>query len=132
LGGKINCGKRLEEARIMCMGMGYGFPLPAGAGVIADLEAGDEIKIKKGFGSPRVEEDTIDIVVDVHQFSALTASGIKLMCGDGHGVEPTDRHFEEGEYEISEKAKAILEEVRLQMGLEELGEAGLIKETRPN
>ena len=104
----------------MCIGMGFGFQLPPGADVIADLESGDEITIKKGFGYPAAEEDMTDIVADVHQFSALTASGVMLRCDDGCGVEPTGRHFEEGEYKITKRAQAIMMIVEIEQDLADL------------
>jgi hypothetical protein len=92
----------------MCIGS----HCPACGGTrVAELEPGDEIIIKAGAGHPAKEEDATDIVVAVSGFSALTASGVKLACIDGFGVTKTGRHFEYGEYEVSDEATVILAEV---------------------
>lgn len=102
----------------MCMDYGFSFPAPGGD-IIADLEVGDEITIKKGFGSPAAEDDTIDVVVAVHQFSALTASGVILGRNDGFGVEKTGRHLGEGEYEIGKAALAIWRAAEIKVALDD-------------
>lgn len=104
----------------MCVYRGYGgFPMPGG-GLIASLKAGDEITIKAGHGYPTSEGDMTDIIVAVDGFSALTASGVRLMCSDGLGIEKTGNHFEEGEYEISPEAQVILAAVETTSEIEEL------------
>lgn len=92
----------------MCAHMGMR-PAPFGYR-IAELQVGDEVSIKAGAGNPKQESDTVDIVFHVSGISALTATGIKLMCTDGVNVEPTGQRFEPGTFEVSEQARAILVE----------------------
>lgn len=111
----------------MCMSRYY--PAPGGD-KIAALEPGDEVVIKAKFGHPSKEEDVTDIVLSVNGFSALTASGVKLACWDSAGIEKTGRHFEDGEYEVSPEAQAILEQAMLENAIRDLGEAGLVTRLR--
>lgn len=89
-----------------------------GGAVIASLKPGDEVTVRKGFGYPPAEEDTVEIIATAHQMSALTASGRALGCDDGYGVEATGQHFEEGEYELSPEAQMIMERTSLQKASE--------------
>lgn len=69
----------------MCCGMfnPFGF-------VIAGLRPKQVIAIKKGFGCPKVTQDTGAIVWDVSGASAITMDGRLLTCNDGEGVTPID------------------------------------------
>ena len=84
----------------MCIGP-YGW-------TIAGRKPGDQVIIKPGHGRPKVEEATIDIIVEVYDFSALTAKGRTLNCWDS--IEPTGKNFEN--FEVSDKAKEILAKLK--------------------
>lgn len=99
----------------MCFHFGS-LPDYCGGAIIASLKPGDEIVVKRGFGTPPAEEDTVEIIADAGGMSALTTSGRALACDDGHGIEITGQHFEE--FEISPKAQMIMKRVSLQKALE--------------
>ena len=92
----------------MCMCSGF-YP-PAGSEIFFQMEPGDEIRVKPGFGSPMLNMELIEIVVAVDGYSALTQNGRRLMCDDAFGLELTGNHFEEGTYTVSAKAQEIMEE----------------------
>ena len=79
--------------------------------IIASLKPGDEVIIRKNFGIPKTKKRTKDIIANVHQFSALTARGTKLICRDAIGIEMTGQHFDD--FDVSPKAKKILEKADL-------------------
>jgi len=82
----------------------------AGGQVIANLQPGQEIVILPGYGYPATQEGRLDIIWQVHKFSALTANGVRLMCADGNGgiVLTSTVH---DSFEVSPEAQAILDEV---------------------
>ena len=75
-------------------------------GTVGQLEKGDEIILKAGFGFPEEQVERVDVIVSVDGLSALTARGVMLSYQDGAGVIPTGRKIE---YELSDRAKIILE-----------------------
>ena len=76
---------------------------------IRDLEEGDVVKLEEGVGDPPIEKKTTQVICDSHEFSALTNKGVKLMCKDGEGVEPTGKRRED--FEVNNKAKEKLAEL---------------------
>ena len=76
-------------------------------GVIGQLEEGDEITLKAGFGFPEDPFDKVDTVVSVDSPSVLTAGGVMLGHADEAGVVPTGR--KNFDYELSDRAKIIME-----------------------
>lgn len=90
----------------MCMGSGS--PGISG-GIIASLKGGDEIIVREGFGFPKAEEDTKQIIAFVQGFSALTTDGVRLNCKDGMGISPTGNHVDN--FQLSEEACRIIEEI---------------------
>ncbi len=60
--------------------------------IIASLEPGDEIIIKAGFGCPKTEKETKDIITEVDGCSALTVKGIRLRCWDARGIKEIIRN----------------------------------------
>lgn len=92
----------------MCFQFGS-LPDYRGGAVISALSPGDEIVIKRGFGTPPADGDAVETIVAVDGMSALTASGRVLACDDGYGVEATGNHFDE--FEISPEAQKILDEI---------------------
>jgi len=88
----------------MCM-------MPQFGAIIASLQPGDEVIIRKNFGMPKTKEATKDIIANVHRCSALTAKGRKLICRDAIGIEMTGKHFTD--FDISPEAKKILKKAGL-------------------
>lgn len=78
--------------------------------IFEQLKPGDEITIAQGCGYPEAEADTTAIIADVGGLSALTASGIKLMCTDAKGITRTGNHFDS--FPLSEEAQRILSQLR--------------------
>ena len=76
---------------------------------ISDLEPGDEIILKEGYGYPKAKENTVHIIVAVDGLSALTADGTRLSCFDGIGITTTGKNF--SDFVITKKAKEILEKI---------------------
>lgn len=95
----------------MCMCSGSEFYPPTESGIFFKMRPGDEIKIRPGFGYPQAEAEVTEILAAVDGYSALTASGRRLMCDDAYGLELTGNHFEAGEYEVSPETQEILAEV---------------------
>jgi|GEM_PF-4163083 hypothetical protein len=87
---------------------GYPYPHPAGH-VIAQLVSGQEVKVAKGFGFPKKQEDSTCIIARVVGYSALCADGTLLGCMDGAGVTPTDVIHQT--FELSDAAKQKIAEV---------------------
>jgi len=87
-----------------------GYPAPGGA-VIAALNPGDEIIIAAGAGTPPQEADATATILEVAGMSALTTSGIRLMCSDGLKVTPTGNRVEPETLVVSPEAQAFLTQI---------------------
>ncbi len=88
----------------MCMG-----GMHPRSGIIAALDEGDEVIIRKGFGHPQVKEDSIHIIASRSGFCALTTSGIRIICRDGIGVIVTGNHY--SKFELNEESRRIINEI---------------------
>ena len=77
----------------------------------SNYKVGDEILIEAGSGVPAVAVDTVDIVHHISGDSALTAGGHCLGYHDS--FNHTGKHFEAGEYPVSQTAKDLLAGIEL-------------------
>ena len=92
------------------MRCGFGGPTPLGY-FISQLQPGEQVIILQGEGYPRVEKETVDVIWQVAEFSALTAGGIRLNCRFNSDLTTTGVVLHK--FEISEAAKQIDREVAL-------------------
>ena len=104
----------------MCYCQG-GYPPDPGAYVIADLEVGDEIILKKGHGEPIAEEDQTLVIMEVADYSALCSNGTILKCTDGQFVTKTGRKA---------KVKPNLKARRVQLAIAQLKIGRWFEESR--
>jgi hypothetical protein len=81
-----------------------------------NIEVGDEIIIKKGIA--RQEKEVKDVVINIDGFSLLTSKGIEISCRDARGIEKTGKRPKN--YQVTSKAKKILERVRKEKEEEKL------------
>jgi hypothetical protein len=81
------------------------------ASIFDDLKTGDQILIKKGFGTLPVAEDGQHIVLDTRGNSLLTASGVCLSSHDEEGIFATGNHFKPGTFEVSPEAEELLDDL---------------------
>jgi len=77
----------------MCCGCGGFGHIDPGAYAIAELNEGDEIILKKGFGHPETNMDETKIILKVDGFSAICTDGTLLSCHDGNGLTRTGRNL---------------------------------------
>lgn len=81
-----------------------------GASIFSSLRRGDIITVSTGFGYPKAEKSTEEVVLQRNGFSALLVSGRRVIGRDAPGIKKTGKRKPISKDMISSEAAKLYKE----------------------